>query len=748
MIALLAISLIWTGEVMDDAKAAAGRASRIDAHAVAILPHPGTVVPGAIRFSHDSRTLSFLKSESNDLSRVLWRADVSDTLLPRVIARAPGGGDTDASVSKEEQLRRERQRVRDTGITQVSWASSDDVAVIPIGGDVYLLERSGTLRRLTETAPPELDPALSNDGSAVAYVREGQLFRFDVKTGKETQLSRETAEGLTNGLAEFIAQEELGRFSGFWWSPDGSKIAYQQTDERAIPLFTIGHLGDRAYSTETHRYPFAGAENATVRLGVVSSAGGATTWLNLAEPDEDFYLARVQWEDADHLLVQILARDQKSLRLYRIDVGSGERTMLVEERSDTFVNLHDDLQLVLGTGEFVWSSERTGYRQLELRDHEGHLVRILTEGDSPVDGVLGLDAKRREVWYASGGDSPLEAHVFRVSLDTGITSQVSTEPGTHRAVVSPDGEHYVDTFSSLATPPVTALRRRDGTQVAVLDDASHDPRIKALSLSGPQLTEFRNRDGVTLHGAYYAPKASIMKHKAPVVVMVYGGPHVQAVTNSWAMTADLTAQFLSDRGFAVWKLDNRGSSRRGKAFESALNRKMGEVEVRDQVDGIKFLAASQPEADVSRVGITGGSYGGYMTLRCLELAPEVFRAGVAIAPVTDWDGYDSGYTERYMGTPASNPSGYASSSVLNHVDTITGDLLVIHGMLDENVHFRHSARLASALIASGKRFELLPVPNERHSSRKIPERTYIATRVADFFQKTLATNPDAAAVPR
>jgi dipeptidyl-peptidase-4 len=225
--------------------------------------------------------------------------------------------------------------------------------------------------------------------------------------------------------------------------------------------------------------------------------------------------------------------------------------------------------------------------------------------------------------------------------------------------------------------------------------------------------------------------------KKPLVVMVYGGPHVQTVTESWSMTADLTAQFLASQGFAVWKLDNRGSSRRGYEFESAIAWNMGEREVADQVEGVKFLAGSHPEVDTSRVGITGGSYGGYMTLRSMLLAPEVFKAGVAIAPVTDWDGYDTGYTERYMGTPKTNPSGYKASSVLARVESLNGKLLVIHGMLDENVHFRHSARLATALIAAAKPFELLPIPNERHSSRKVPERTYIAHRLAEFFKASL-----------
>ncbi len=221
--------------------------------------------------------------------------------------------------------------------------------------------------------------------------------------------------------------------------------------------------------------------------------------------------------------------------------------------------------------------------------------------------------------------------------------------------------------------------------------------------------------------------------RAPLIVMVYGGPHVQTVTNSWGMTADLMAQFLAEKGFAVWKCDNRGSARRGHSFEAALYRQMGTVEVRDQVDGVRFIAGEHPEIDDSRVGITGGSYGGYMTLRCLQLAPDVFDAGVAVAPVTDWDGYDTAYTERYMSTPQDNPEGYEGSSTLTHAADLKGDLLIIHGLLDENVHFRHSARLTSALVDADRKFEILPLPASRHSSRRVEDRRYVARLTASFF---------------
>jgi dipeptidyl-peptidase-4 len=701
------------------------------------MPAPGTVVPGAFAFTPDGKALTYLKSADASLNRVVWRVD-SNGGEPRVIARAPGAGDTDTNVSLAEALRRERMRLRDTGITQVVRAAKADVAVVPLGGDLYLLRGDEPLVRLTETSAPEIDPKPTADGSKVAFARDDDLYVLDTATKHETRLTRGAEAGLTHGVAEFAAQEEMNRFTGYWWSPDGSYIAYQETDERHVPLFPIAHQGVEDISVETHRYPFAGGANAKVRLGIIPSSGGDTRWLDLVDRNPDYYLARVDWSGPSGLLVQVLSRDQKSLKLYRFDAATGSRSLLLEEKADTWVNLHDDLRVIEATGEFVWSSERTGFKHLELRDGHGKLVRVLTSGAWPVDAVLGLDEARRDVWFSAGRENPCEAHVYRVALDGGPITRVTDEPGTHKATVSRNGDFFVDVASSLNKPPVTTLRDRSGKVIRTLDDAGSDPRIAELKLVPPAITEYRNRDGVTLYGAYYAPRDKALGDKAPLVVMVYGGPHVQRVANAWDLSADLLAQFLAERGFAVWKTDNRGSSRRGHAFESALNRDMGSVEVRDQVDGVRFVAASWPEVDTERVGVSGTSYGGYMTLRCMTEAPEVFRAGVSIAPVTDWDGYDTCYTERYMGTPANNPKGYKASSVLTRADRLQGALLIVHGLLDENVHFRHSARLINALVAAGKPFECLPLPESRHGTRRELDRKYVIERTADFFERSLA----------
>jgi dipeptidyl-peptidase-4 len=723
----------------------------VNASMVARLPYPGTVAPSALAFTVDGSAVTYLKPEGQMLDRVLWKATL-DGAPPRVIARPPGPGNVEGKLSAEEALRRERQRLTATGISQIVRAEHAELAVVPLNGDLYWLEYAPesvpSLYRLTDAPSPEIDPQFSPDMTRIAFVRDGDLFGLELKKVKETQLTTGATDGLTHGLAEFIAQEELDRSSGFWWSPDGRWIAYQETDERAIPPYTITHQGGDEFSVETHRYPFSGAKNAAVRLGVIPAEGGETTWLAWHEPDEDVYLARVDWESPETLLIQVLSRDQKTLRLLRVDRETGKRTTLIEETSPTWVELHDDLRVVEGTGEILWSSERTGFRHLELLDRDGKLIRPLTAGDWAIDpvshgggrGVVALDSTRREVWFMAGKESPLESHLYRVSLDGGPIEKLTDASGTHRAVVSPDFNHFALDSSSLSQPPISTIRDRSGRIVTTFANAADDPRLATTDLVTPQLLQFKTADGVTLHGAFYPPPHPDPSKPAPLIVMVYGGPTVQLVTNSWGVTADLTAQFLHARGFAVWKLDNRGSSRRGRAFQQGIYHRLGSIEVEDQAAGVRWLTEHHPEIDPNRVGITGGSYGGYMTLRCMQRRPEIFRAGVSVAPVTFWEGYDTAYTERYMGTPAENPEGYRESSVLNAMDQFTGDLMLIHGMLDENVHFRHTARLVTAFLQAAKPFRLLPLPDERHSSRRPADRQYVAESMVRFFENSWKTN--------
>jgi dipeptidyl-peptidase 4 len=695
--------------------------TRLTAELVARVPRPGMVAPGAIRYSPDGSYVTYLFSERGDLVRDLWRLDLKTGLRERWLT-PPEHGVSESNVSREEALRRERQRIQTTGITHYAWAEDANALVLPIGDNVYLW-RDGALTILVDHAT---DPRISRDGRRVFFVREGEVWYVDDEgIGPLTSGSE---PGVTNGLAEFIAQEELDRQHGLWPSPDGTLVAFEQADERHIPIYPIVHQATDKPEVEEHRYAFAGTANVRVKLGV-ASLKGEVAWLDMG-PDEDLYLARVDWHPDGRLFVQLLSRDQRRLELKSFEPGLwSPRTLLVEE-STTWVNLHDDLLFVKGTGEFTWSSERSGYRHLSLHGPDGSLVRRLTEGEWPVDGVRGIDEKNRQLYFAAWMDTPVERHVYRVSLDGGEPIRLTTEAGMHDAVVAPDGSSFVDIFDSRTQPPSCVVRQPDANAIWTLHEAS----AIELELRTPELETFTTRDGVTLHAAVFRPAT---KAAAALIVDVYGGPHYQAVTNSWALTVNLRAQLLAAQGFVVMQVDNRGSARRGVAFETALAQNMGDIEVRDQVDGVRWLQ-KRGIADLTQVGIYGWSYGGYLTAMALVKARDVFTVGVAGAPVTSWDGYDTGYTERYMGTPASNPEGYRGSSVITHVDQLHGKLLLVHGMLDENVHFRHSARLMQALIDKQAQFDVLLYPNERHLPRSLEDRVAMETRILEYFMNHLA----------
>ncbi len=700
---------------------------------VARLPPPGASVAASVAFSPGGRFVTYLASPDHGLSQDLFALDV-DTGEVRAVVDRGEGGDTEDNLSLEEKLRRERARDLGLGVTRYSWAEQAEVLVVPSAGGVDVVDGvGGGCRRVADH--PVADPMLSPDGTLVAYVDAGEVHTVPAVGGtphhQVTSGARET--GRTNGLAEFVAQEEMGRARGFWWSPDSARIAFCEVDETHIPVYRIVHQGSDAVgdgAQEDHRYPFAGADNARVRLGIVEVAAGEPVWADLGDYE---YLARVDWHPQGHLLVQVEDRHQRELRVLQVDPATGASTVLVTETSDVWVNLHDLLRPLPGGG-FLWASERTGYRHLEVRDAAGALARILTAGDWFVETVAAVG--EREVWFTATKDSPLERHLYSVPLDGGPADvrRVTPEPGTHAAVVCPERGCFVDTWSSLDQPPVVRLRSL--ADASVLHDLGgcDDPRVDELGLRerAPQLTTVEV-DGVHLHVALWVPDGD---GPFPTIVSVYGGPHAQRVTDSWGVTARLREQLLRQMGFLVVTADNRGSWGRGLAFEGAIHGDLGDVEVRDQAAVVRELVA-RGLADPARVGIFGWSYGGYVSAMALARAPEVFAVAVAGAPVTSWDGYDTHYTERYLDLPSENAEGYERSSVQAHVEGLRGHLLLVHGLIDENVHFRHTARLVNALIRARRPYELLLFPDERHVPRREVDRVYMEERVVDHLCRHL-----------
>ena len=710
---------------------------------VARFPAPGMAVPVSYAFSPDDRQVTYLYGPDQSPVRQLYALDIATGEQRLVLASLEGESE---ELSLEEARRRQRQRQLGQGITRYAWASKADRILVPGQRAIYVLDGThSTARKVIDMDGAVVDPQLSPDGARVAYVHDAEIYVADVVEGGGGGTSQLTTgargTGRTNGLAEFIAQEEMGRGSGFWWSPDGSRIAFAEVDETHIPVYRIVHQGSDATGAnaqEDHRYPFAGAPNARVRLGVVSSDGGEPTWMDLGMDlgqDQDIYLARVHWLPDGQLWAQIENRQQTVLDLVRFDPATGERRTVLRESSDVWINLHDMFR-PLDSGGFIWASERTGFSHLYLYDSGGALVRQLTDGDWVVDGIAGVDEDAGLVYFTGALDGPTERHLYVAPLAGGVPRRITREPGMHAVTLDHGFRQFVDVHSSTETPPAATVRLLEDSSALRSVHAASDPRIADLALEGPELVTLLAGDGTTLHGAIYRPPDEFGAGPYPTIVSVYGGPHAQMVHNHWSMTGAMRAQYLRRRGFLVFVLDNRGSARRGLAFEGAIKHRLGSLEVRDQVDGVRWLVG-QGLAIPERVGVYGWSYGGYMTLMCLARAPEVFKAGVAGAPTTHWDGYDTHYTERYMGTPQSNPDGYADSSVGAHVKHIKGKLLVLHGLIDENVHFRHTARLINALIAHRIRYELMLFPDERHMPRKMEDRVYMEERIAEFFETNL-----------
>lgn len=720
---------------------------------IAHYPLPGAATPVQVAFSPGDLVLTWLHSPERTLNRRLFARSVERLDAEAVEVPVHAASVSEEDLPLEERLRRERTREVGVGITSVLWAERADVLLVPTADTLYVIDGLEAAVAAGDPPPaaraavrsprlPFVDPRLSPDGSLVTFVLGGDL--YVARTGGEAasedefvRLTSSATEGITNGLAEFVAQEEMDRAHGTWWSPDSAWIVYTEVDERHIPIYRIVHQGSDAVgpaAQEDHRYPFAGAANAIVRLGVVPAAGGETVWMETGDPDQ--YLARVDWMPDGGLMAQLESRDQAQLDVVSFDPATRARSYLHSEVHSVWINLHDDFRpLVYGqeAGSWTWSSERSGHRHLELRSASGALVRVLTSGDWDVDRLEGIDEECATAWFTGTLHGATERHLYGVRLAGGDVERVTSQPGYHDVVLDHGGGLFVDRHSSLDGPPTLTLRSlRDGQPLATIFD-DRDPRIDELALEAPELTTLLADDGTELNALVYRPAGS---GPFPTVVSVYGGPHVQRVVNGWGPTVDMRAQALRRRGYLVLVVDNRGSARRGLEFEAPLRHRMGSIEVEDQVAGVRW-AVEQGITQADRVGIYGWSYGGYMTLMCLAKAADVFRAGVAGAPVTHYDGYDTHYTERYMGTPADNPEGYESSSVMAHVDGLTGDLLLVHGLIDENVHFRHTARLINALVRAGRSYELLLFPDERHLPRREEDRAFMEREVSRFLERAL-----------
>ena len=676
----------------------------------------------------DGTRVTFLRGKDRDRNRLdLWEYDIASgqtRLLVDSSVVLPG----EEVLSDEEKARRERQRIAAlSGIVDYQWSPDGKALLFPLGGELYFydLTKSGrdAVRKLTNGGGFATDPKISPKGGFVSFIRDRNLWAIDLTSGEEVQLTRDGSDTIGNGVAEFVADEEMDRHTGYWWAPDDSAIAFARIDETPVPVQKRYEVYPDRTEVVEQRYPAAGDHNVRVQLGVIAPKTGAKPrWIDLGK-DPDIYLTRVDWRDPQRLTFQRQSRDQKKLELIETTLTNGTQRMLVTETSTTWVPLHNDLRF-LKDGRFLWSSERSGFEHLYIASEDGSTLTALTQGEWVVDGLLAIDETAGLAYVSGTRDGATEAHVYAVPLSGGEPRRLTQAPGMHAATFARNASVFVDSWSSDTTLPQIELFKADGTKLATLlvndvSDATH-PYAKYRAAHQPTAYgTLTAADGTTpLHYSLIKPAGFDPKKQYPVVVFVYGGPAAQTVTRAWPGRSDsFFNQYLAQQGYVVFSLDNRGTPRRGAAFGGALYGKQGTVEVDDQLRGVAWLK-SQAFVDPARIGVYGWSNGGYMTLMLLAKHSEAYACGVAGAPVTDWALYDTHYTERYMDLPKANEAGYREASVFTHVDGIgAGKLLLIHGMADDNVLFTNSTKLMSELQKRGTPFELMTYPGAKHGLR-------------------------------
>jgi dipeptidyl-peptidase-4 len=569
---------------------------------------------------------------------------------------------------------------------------------------------------------------LSPDLRYRAFNRSYNLYIKDMD-GNETALTADGTEDLRDGFPDWVYPEELNQYQAFWWSPDSKKIAFMQFDESPVAKYPIVHDVAPMPRTEFQGYPVPGANNPIVRLFIVDVATKKIVRLETGD-DLDVYLYRGQWtNDGREFTYHRLNRLQNRVEVFAADPATGKTRLVLKDEDPCYIDEQTDLDFLKDNQRFLWTSERSGWREIYLYGLDGKLLKQLTSARLPVQSILGIDEAGGWVYFTGAENNGTESHLYKVKLDgTGFT-KMTKEPGMHMVSLAPGFSYYTDTFSNFDQPMKSTLCQADGKAVKVIGQAVAGKEFQALKLIKPEHFLFKSADGkYDLDGLVYFPAHFNPKEKYPVLLSVYGGPGSKGVSNTYKMTDG--SQALAQLGFLVAVCDYRGVSGRGKNFQNLHYLKLGQVELEDHIAFVKALG-QRPYADTGRVGITGHSYGGYFTCLCLLKAPDVFHVGVAGAPVTDWRNYDSIYTERYMRRPQDNPEGYEKGSCLTYAKNLKGKLFIHHGAVDDNVHPTNTIQLVQALLKENKTFDLMIYPEQQHG---IGFQRYPESRVEYFIE--------------
>ena len=686
--------------------------------------------PISPRITPDGKSVIFLRGGARDPVLRLYEFTIAEAKLREILAPEKLLQGADEKLTAEERSRRERARQSLRGFTSYQLSKDGGKLLVSLSTKLYVSTRADS--RVTEL--PGLgwiDPHFSPDGRAVAAVNAGELHVIDLETTKDVALTSGATETIQHGVAEFVAQEEMERHEGFWWSPDSQWLAYQETDNSGVESRFIADPLHPETPPAKNFYPRAGTNNAKVRLGIIARSGGTTRWVEW-DREKYPYLARVVWkESAAPLCLLVQNRAQQEQILLAVDPASGATRELLREKDSAWLNLDSKPMPVWRKDgrEFLWTTERNGAWQVELHSADGALVRTITPADFNLAAFIDLNETDRSIVVA-GGPDPRERHLFRFALEAKAEPQrLTRESGRHDGVFGDGKEHFLHRFNLVdGRAGWEVLRTSDGSKLGALPSVAERPS----SLPKVELT--RTEGPRAMDAAIVRPHDFQKGKHYPVILDVYAGPHSKYVIAQ----ADryMIDQWMADRGYIVVLIDGRGTPGHGREWERAIRGNLIDVALADQVAGLQALAKHEPAMDLKRVGVVGWSFGGYFSAMAVLRKPDIFRCGVVGAPVVTWENYDTYYTERYLGLPSENAEGYRASSVLTYAADLRQPLLLIHGLTDDNVYAQHSMQLSEALFNAGKSFNFLPLLGTHMVSDPLL-RLRRQTRIVEFFDGVL-----------
>ena len=694
--------------------------------------------PETMEWSPDGTKLSFVQRDEKGETGDLWYVDAS-TGEKKVLVSAAKLASLDPDVNKVKN-EREKERLTRYHVAAYLWAPDSKHLIFDSQGQLWLYDlKTETAVAFTSASDPSGDPKFSPDGSHLAYTRKHNLYVRPVNGNEEKQLTKDKGDDLLNGDIDWVYAEELGVRSNYFWSPDNKEIVFLHMDESKVPTYPITDWIPTHPTVDPEKYPKVGDPNPVVKLGVVDSDKAKVRWISLTS-DADTYIPRFGWVKEGVIWAEVLNRTEDKMDLYFVDAKSGKsRLVLTETTPGAWIDFeHVEVRFLRAKPMFLWPSWRDGNMHIYLYSFDqqnpmaadAKLERQLEQGNYEVLGIEGVDETTGTVFFGANKDDPRQTHVYSVQLDGSGFKALTTEEGQHFASFSDDGKHYSHIYFGPQAAPQSSLCAVAGACYPVWKARDE---IAEYGLRAPKYLEFKADDGTVLYGRLLLPPDGAASGKIPLIINIYGGPAGQMVRKG---VPDAFDEILARKGFAIFSVDNRGTPGRDRKFQTAIRHEFGAIELKDQLTALDQLLAQYPQLDPDRIGIWGWSNGGSMTLYAMTHS-ERFRAGVAVAPVTNQVNYDSIYTERYMGLLKDDKEGYEMSDVTKNADKLHGALLLVHGTSDDNVHFQNSIQMINALINAGKPFRLMIYPNKTHSIAGKDARVHLFSMIEDQFEREL-----------